>query len=152
MRVASLLLALASGALAACGGGERAAEAAGGPVRLVYWTSQNPQERTVADSLTARWNRTHPDIQVTVQPIPAGQSSEEVILASIVAGTTPDVCSNIWPGVLHDLVRAQGVLAPRQDAGLRQPHDGARADRAARALPVGGRRTSTSCRGRRTRS
>ncbi len=110
MRVASLLLALASGTLAACGGGERAAEAAGGPVRLVYWTSQNPQERTVADSLTARWNRTHPDIQVTVQPIPAGQSSEEVILASIVAGTTPDVCSNIWPGVLHDLVRAQGVL------------------------------------------
>ncbi len=110
MRLASFLLVLVSGALAACGGGERAAEAAGGPVRLVYWTSQNPQERTVADSLTARWNRTHPDIQVTVQPIPAGQSSEEVILASIVAGTTPDVCSNIWPGVLHDLVRAQGVL------------------------------------------
>ena len=116
MRRAALLLclasgALAAGALAACGGGERAAEAGPGPVRLVYWTSQNPQERTVADTLTARWNRTHPGIQVTVQPIPAGQSSEEVILASIVAGTTPDVCSNIWPGVLHDLVRARGVVA-----------------------------------------
>ena len=95
--------------LAACGGGERAA-AEGGPVQLVYWTSQNPQERTVADTLVARWNRTHPGVQVTVQPIPAGQSSEEVILASIVAGTTPDLCSNIWPGVLHDLVRAGGVV------------------------------------------
>jgi multiple sugar transport system substrate-binding protein len=105
------LLVLASCALAACGGGERAAaEADGGPVRLVYWTSQNPQERTVADTLVARWNRTHADVQVVVQPIPAGQSSEEVILASIVAGTTPDICSNIWPGVLHDLVRADGVL------------------------------------------
>ena len=110
MRLASLLL-LALVALAACGGGERAAAgAAGGPVRLVYWTSQNPQERTVADTLVARWNRTHADVQVVVQPIPAGQSSEEVILASIVAGTTPDICSNIWPGVLHDLVRAGGVL------------------------------------------
>ena len=95
--------------LAACGGGERAAQE-GGPVQLVYWTSQNPQERAVADTLVARWNRTHPDVQVTVQPIPAGQSSEEVILASIVAGTTPDLCSNIWPGVLHDLVRAGGVV------------------------------------------
>ena len=116
MRLVPLLL--LSGALAACGGGERAAEADGGPVRLVYWTSQNPQERTVADSLTARWNRTHPDVQVTVQPIPAGQSSEEVILASIVAGTTPDLCSNIWPGVLHDLVRAQGVVALDQMSGF----------------------------------
>lgn len=96
--------------LAACGGGERAAEAAGGPVRLVYWTSQNPQERTVADTLVARWNRLHPDVQVVVQPIPAGQSSEEVLLASVVAGTTPDICSNIAPSALHDLTRAGGVL------------------------------------------
>lgn len=95
--------------LAACGSGERAADG-DGPIRLVYWTSQNPQERTVADTLVARWNRTHPGVQVVVQPIPAGQSSEEVILASIVAGTTPDLCSNIWPGVLHDLVRAGGVV------------------------------------------
>ena len=118
MRLASLLILLASGALAACGGGERAAEAGGGPVRLVYWTSQNGEERALADTLTARWNRLHSDIQVTVQPIPAGQSSEEVILASIVAGTTPDICSNIWPGVLHDLVRAQGVLALDQMPGF----------------------------------
>ena len=106
MRAAVLLLLAA--ALAACGG-ERAVEA-GGPVQLVYWTSQNPQERAVADTLVARWNRAHPGVQVTAQPIPAGQSSEEVILASIVAGTTPDLCSNVWPGVLHDLVRAGGVV------------------------------------------
>ena len=107
--LAPAALALAALALAACDGGGRAVQD-GGPVRLVYWTSQNPQERTVADTLVARWNRTHPGVQVTAQPIPAGQSSEEVILASIVAGTTPDLCSNVWPGVLHDLVRAGGVV------------------------------------------
>ncbi len=120
MRPAPLLLAgLAASALAlaGCGGGERATEA-GGPIQLVYWTSQNPQERTVADTLVARWNRTHPGVQVVVQPIPAGQSSEEVILASIVAGTTPDVCSNVWPGVLHDLVRAGGVVPLDQMPGF----------------------------------
>ena len=107
-RLAALVLTAA--VLSSCGGGERAAATDGGVVRLVYWSSQNPQERTVADTLVARWNRTHPGVQVAVQPIPAGQSSEEVILASIVAGTTPDLCSNIWPGVLHDLVRAGGVV------------------------------------------
>ncbi|WP_420457431.1 ABC transporter substrate-binding protein [Rubrivirga sp.] len=104
-----LVLLIALVALAGCGGGERAAEA-DGPIRLVYWTSQNPQERTVADTLVARWNRTHPDVQVAVQPIPAGQSSEEVLLASIVAGTTPDICSNIAPSALHDMVRAGGLV------------------------------------------
>ncbi len=108
MRTPAVLLAVVV-ALAGCGGGERAVEA-DGPVRLVYWTSQNPQERTVADTLVARWNRTHPDVQVAVQPIPAGQSSEEVLLASIVAGTTPDICSNIAPSALHDMVRAGGLV------------------------------------------
>ena len=108
MRARAALL-LAALAVAACDG-ERDTADGGGPVRLTYWTSQNPQERTLADTLVARWNRAHPGVQVAVQPIPAGQSSEEVILASIVAGTTPDVCSNVWPGVLHDLVRAGGVV------------------------------------------
>lgn len=78
---------------------------------LVYWTSPNPQERQMAESLAAEWNALHPGVQVTVQPIPAGQSSEEVIMAAVAGGTTPDICSNIWPGLVADLVRAGGVLA-----------------------------------------
>jgi multiple sugar transport system substrate-binding protein len=107
-----LLLAVAAVcALAACDDAPTGAAADGaGPVRLVYWSSQNPQERLLADTLVARWNAANPDVQVLVQPIPAGQSSEEVLLAAIVAGTTPDLCSNIWPGMLSDFVRAGGVL------------------------------------------
>ncbi|RMF61435.1 MAG: sugar ABC transporter substrate-binding protein, partial [Bacteroidetes bacterium] len=82
-----------------------------GPVRLVYWSSQNPQERALARHLVDQWNAENPDVQVTLQPIPAGQSSEEVLLAAVVAGTTPDLCSNIWPGIVSEFVHAGGVLA-----------------------------------------
>ncbi len=97
--------------LVACGRDNATPPQGDGPVRLVYWSSQNPQERDLARLLTDRWNAANPGVQVTVQPLPAGQSSEEVLLAAIVAGTTPDVCSNIWPGILSDFVRAGGVLA-----------------------------------------
>lgn len=101
---------LAAG-LAACGNGpERAGPDAGGVVRLTYWSSQNPQELALAQTLVARWNAENPGVQVTLQPIPAGQSSEEVLLAAIVGKTTPDVCSNVWPGILADFVRAKGVV------------------------------------------
>ncbi|HEX7070982.1 MAG TPA: extracellular solute-binding protein [Rhodothermales bacterium] len=102
--------ALAVFAAFGCGGADRAADDSE-IVRLVYWPAQNEQERRLATELVTEWNRAHPGIQVTVQPIPAGQSSEEVLLAAIVAGTTPDVCSNIWPGIVNDFVRADGLVA-----------------------------------------
>lgn len=82
-----------------------------GTVRLTYWSAQNPQERLLASRLVDAWNTQNPDIQVTVQPLPAGQSSEEVLLAAVAAGTTPDICSNVWPGVVSDFIRAGGVLS-----------------------------------------
>lgn len=95
-----------------CGGGaETDTSAGGGRVELLYWTAPNPQERALGEALAAEWNAANPGVQVTVQAIPAGQSSEEVLLAAIVAGTTPDVCSNIWPGIVSDFVRAGGLVA-----------------------------------------
>lgn len=79
-------------------------------IRLTYWPAPNPQEMELADSLVRTWNRNNPHIQVRMQPIPVGQSTEEVLLASIAAGTTPDVCSNIWPGALYDFTRAGGLI------------------------------------------
>ncbi len=107
------VLLLAGVVLAGCGGEGSASGSSDGDgiIRLTYWSSQNPQERALAEELTEAWNRAHPGIQVTVQPLPAGQSSEEVLLAAVVAGTTPDLCSNIWPGIVGDLQRAGGVVA-----------------------------------------
>lgn len=79
-------------------------------VEILYWPAPNPQEVILADTLVRRWNRLHPEIHVRMQPIPVSQSTEEVLLASIAGGTTPDVCSNIQPGALYDYIRAKGLV------------------------------------------
>ena len=81
-----------------------------GPITLTYWPAANPPEVKLATLLTDRWNREHPDVQVRVQPLPAGRSTEEVLLAAIVARATPDVCSNVSSALLSRLVRANGVV------------------------------------------
>jgi multiple sugar transport system substrate-binding protein len=81
-----------------------------GDIELTYWPAPNVQEFEVADSIVAQWNRIHPGIHVKMQAIPVSQSTEEVLLAAIAGGTTPDVCSNIWPGALHDYTQAGGLV------------------------------------------
>lgn len=48
---------------------------------------------------------------VHMQPIPEGQSSEEVILAAVVGKTTPDIYANMWQGSVEMYAHA-GVLIP----------------------------------------
>lgn len=79
-------------------------------ITLTYWPAANPVEVRVAARLAAAWNAEHPGIQVRVQPLPAGRSSEEVLLAAIVAKATPDVSSNVSSALLVRLVRAGGVV------------------------------------------
>ena len=86
---------------------ERASES---PIELTYWPAANPVEVDLARRLTDVWNARHPDIQVRVQPIPAGRSSEEVLLAAVVGHATPDICSNVSSGLLARLVRAGAVV------------------------------------------
>jgi multiple sugar transport system substrate-binding protein len=89
---------------------EQAGTASAGRIELVYWPAPNPQEVQLADTLVRRWNAAHPDIHVRMQPIPVSQSTEEVLLAAIAGGTTPDICSNIQPGALYDYMRSNGLL------------------------------------------
>jgi multiple sugar transport system substrate-binding protein len=80
------------------------------PITLTYWPAANPSEVRLATRLTAQWNAKNPDVQVRVQPLPAGRSTEEVLLAAIVAHATPDVSSNVSSALLARLVRAKGVV------------------------------------------
>ena len=80
------------------------------PITLTYWPAANPPETRLANRLAEQWNREHPDVQVRVQPLPAGRSTEEVLLAAIVARATPDVSSNVSSALLARLVRARGVV------------------------------------------
>ncbi len=85
--------------------------AKGDVVRLTYWPSSNPQEIELAKVIVDEWNHEHPDIQVDMQPLPASQSSEEVLLAAVAAKTTPDICSNIWPGIVAGFAEANALVS-----------------------------------------
>ena len=80
-------------------------------ITLVYWSANNQYEMDLAESLVKEWNEAHPNVQIKQQPIPEGRSSEEVILASVVGKTTPDVYSNMWPGDVESYVRAKALVA-----------------------------------------
>ena len=75
---------------------------------LLFWCSNNKDEITLSSNATQQWNASH-NIPVHMQPIPEGQSSEEVILAAIVGKTTPDIYANMWQGSVEMYARS-GVL------------------------------------------
>ncbi|HJU68396.1 MAG TPA: sugar ABC transporter substrate-binding protein [Gemmatimonadaceae bacterium] len=83
---------------------------AAAPITLTYWPAANPSETWLATRLASQWNADNPDVQVRVQPLPAGRSSEEVLLAAIVAKATPDISSNVSSALLARLVRAGSVV------------------------------------------
>ena len=79
-------------------------------IRLIYWCANNQYEIDLAQKIVAQWNDLHPDVLVEYQPVPEGQSSEEVILAAVVGQTTPDIYSNMWAGDVEFYVRANKLL------------------------------------------
>jgi multiple sugar transport system substrate-binding protein len=76
---------------------------------LTYWCSNNTYEIQFARLTTEKWNQNHKDVAVSFQPVPEGQSSEEIILAAVVGNTTPDIYSNMWQGDVEAYAQA-GVL------------------------------------------
>ncbi len=77
--------------------------------QLLFWCSNNPREIDFCTGLTNHWNSGHADHTIHMQPVPEGQSSEEVILAAVVGKTTPDIYANMWQGNVEMYARA-GVL------------------------------------------
>ncbi|WP_457565283.1 ABC transporter substrate-binding protein [Caldithrix abyssi] len=77
---------------------------------LTYWCATNPQEVKLARELVDEWNRIHKDVPVKLQTLPASQSSEEALLAAIAGNTTPDICSNMWPGAMDEFISAGGLV------------------------------------------
>lgn len=77
---------------------------------FLYWSSNNTDEIIFARQAVEGWNRTGQGRTVQFQPVPEGQSSEEVILAAVVGGTTPDIYSNMWQGDVEMYARS-GKLA-----------------------------------------
>ena len=78
---------------------------------LLYWSSNNSQEIEFAQMVVTQWNENHPEAKVHHQPVPEGQSSEEIILAAVVGGTTPDVYSNMWQGDVEIYAESGSLVA-----------------------------------------
>jgi len=78
---------------------------------LLFWCSNNNREIKLSAIITDKWNRANPNNTIHLQPVPEGQSSEEVILAAVVGKTTPDIYANMWQGSVEMYARA-GVLIP----------------------------------------
>ncbi|MCC6727359.1 MAG: extracellular solute-binding protein [Saprospiraceae bacterium] len=78
---------------------------------IEYWSSNNGGEIAFSKWAVQRWNQSHPDQPVKYQPVPEGQSSEEIILAAVVAKTTPDIYANIWQGLV-EFYGKSGILVP----------------------------------------
>jgi len=75
---------------------------------LTYWSSNNLQEINFTRYFTKIWNETHIR-KIKFQPIPEGQSSEEVLMAAVVGKTTPDIYANMWQGLV-EMYAKSGVL------------------------------------------
>ena len=83
---------------------------------LTYWSANNPYEQKFAKEIVAEWNLVHPDMPVKYQPVPEGQSSEEIILAAVVGKSPPDIYSNMWPGDVQLYVNANALVPLSQFA------------------------------------
>ena len=77
---------------------------------LLFWSSNNRGEIEFSEHFVKQWNKKK-ETKIKFQPIPEGQSSEEVILASVVGKTTPDIYANMWQGSVEMYAKA-GVLVP----------------------------------------
>ena len=78
---------------------------------LSYWSSSNSGEIEFSETLVDKWNSVHPDEIIQYQPVPEGQSSEEIILAAVVGKTTSDIYSNMWQGSVEFYAKAN-ILVP----------------------------------------
>ena len=78
---------------------------------IEYWCASNTFEVEFARRIVDMWNADTTRRRVRLQPVPEGQSSEEVILAAVVGKTTPDIYSNMWPGVVEQYRDAGAILS-----------------------------------------
>ena len=77
---------------------------------ITLWSSNASQEIVFSEYFVDKWNEEHSQKLMT-QPIPEGQSSEEVIMAAVVGRTTPDIYANMWQGLV-EMYAKSGVLVP----------------------------------------
>lgn len=90
------LLRVAASAALLAGCSPRSAERRTDRIRL--WVAPNEAEEGFWKIAVARWNALGRGLPVEFTTIPTAGSSEDTVLSSLVAGTEPDLCTNIFSG------------------------------------------------------
>lgn len=76
---------------------------------LLFWSSSNRQEIEFSVDMVDLWNSTN-NVHINFQPVPEGQSSEEIILAAVVANTTPDIYANMRQGDVEFYAESHALI------------------------------------------
>lgn len=119
----ALLLALGGAALLA-GCGQPRRERRTDRIRL--WVAPNAAEEGFWKIAVAKWNAARIGLPVEFTTIPTAGNSEDTVLSALVAGTEPDLCTNVFSGFAVQLA-ALGQVAnlaamPGYDALLDRRH------------------------------
>lgn len=78
---------------------------------ISYWTAPSLELSKFESKMVKEWNLSHPDSRIDWKTIPAGTTSEEVLLTAIATRTGPDICSNIFGGFAAQLADAKVLVA-----------------------------------------
>ncbi|MEP9402181.1 ABC transporter substrate-binding protein [Sphingomonas sp. VNH70] len=92
--------------LAGCG----AREAARRTDRIQLWVAPNAAEEGFWKVAVAKWNRAKLGLPVQFTTIPTAGNSEDTVLSALVAGTGPDLCTNIFSGFAVQLAALGQVV------------------------------------------
>ncbi|RMD94153.1 MAG: extracellular solute-binding protein [Calditrichaeota bacterium] len=79
--------------------------------QLIYWTAPNVEVSEFDRTMVHMWNTTHPQNKIKWEIIPAGTTSEEVLLTAIATGRGPDISTNIFAGFAAQLAEADAIVA-----------------------------------------
>jgi len=90
-----------------CGSEEKEAGSGG----IEYWTAPSIELSRFEKEVVDKWISTHKETPIDWKTIPAGITSEEVILTAIATRTGPDVISNIFGGFAAQLADAGVIVA-----------------------------------------
>ncbi len=85
-------------------------------ITLTFWSASSPGEVTWAREMVDKYSALHPEVNIRFQPIPASRSSEEILMAAVVARTTPDICANMNPVVVEQFISAGALYSIDQNS------------------------------------
>ncbi|MGB9860801.1 MAG: ABC transporter substrate-binding protein [Candidatus Bipolaricaulaceae bacterium] len=91
--------------------------AAAGQVEITFWSAPNPSQEVFWRQMAEAYMAAHPEVKITVSPMPETPTSEAGILAAIAGGVAPTASENVFIGFGSELVRSRALVPWNTFAG-----------------------------------